>query len=659
MDRMMKKFNILRFRKRFIGFVTGLLAVSVFLSGCNLISLLYPEATPTVLPTPTPEPIRTLNVCLGYEPRSLYPFKAVSAAEQEVLRAITDGPIDILASGEKIPVLLKSMPTVDDGSITYTPVAVTEGDVVANSFGDLVALETGVSVFPSGCTSAGCVLNWDGVSPLQLDQLTITFSLKDGLLWSDGSPLTADDSVFGFELAGDPATPNSKKDVDLTVEYTAADDNAVRWTAVPGFVTDEIERFFWSPMPRHAWGEINAGALLDVDTANRTPLSYGPFMIEEWIAGDLIRLVKNPYYHRAVEGLPTTDVLVFKFLSVDDPASLLAAASAECDLVSSSELNMADMQYLDGNAGSAGMRVLDQVPDVLEMVAVGITPYSYDDNYYPFGADRPDVFGDARTRQALAYCLDAQAIVDKLLGGAAETANAILPRGHRLLADASLTDYTVDPARAVELLRQVGWADADFNPDTPLTALNVLDVPPGTTFEVELLTSQSALRGELAAEIAAQLFSCGIKVNITQLPLNDLYQSGPEGRIFGRNFDLALLSMQIDRDLNCGHFTSMEIPSDANYWLGERTGGANFYGFQSNDYDALCAAAMQSGLDADGASAALQSALEMLNTDLPLIPLFFHPKGMLVRDDVCGLPGSASAQDVFRYIENLAVGAGC
>ena len=288
------------------------------------------------------------------------------------------------------------------------------------------------------------------------------------------------------------------------------------------------------------------------------------------------------------------------------------------------------------------------------MLAFGIVPYSYDDNYYPYGVDRPDIFGDVRTRRAIAYCIDRDTITKKLMGGAVQPAVSILDINHPLVQDTSLSAYSYDPANGAALLKQVGWADADQNPATPLTAASVFNVPPGTAFEVELLTSESSLRNEIAAEIAAYLSGCGIRVNITQMPLNELYQSGPDGPIFGRKFDLALLSWKTDENFACDWFTTAEIPNDANYWLGEKTGGANYYGFSNTTYDQACDASRQHGLDAASSNEVAQEALSILSAELPFIPLYQHPSALLVSNELADIMGdNIELDDLFFDIEKL------
>ena len=175
-----------------------------------------------------------------------------------------------------------------------------------------------------------------------------------------------------------------------------------------------------------------------------------------------------------------------------------------------------------------------------------------------------------------------------------------------------------------------------------------------------LLISESPLRGEIAAEIAAGLANCGIKVNISQVPANELYQPGPDGLIFGRQFDLALLSWQTSGRFDCGWFTTSEIPTDANYWMGEKTGGVNYYGFSNLSYDETCALSEQGGLDTDASVQAERNALQILNNELPFIPVYLHPVSFLKSVDVCGFVGNVDRKNEFLLdIEYLRTGEAC
>jgi len=397
-----------------------------------------------------------------------------------------------------------------------------------------------------------------------------------------------------------------------------------------------------------------------VEEVNRSPLGWGAYVMDEWQPGAFIRLQKNPYYFRADEGLPLTDIITFKFLANAEQDIILLAAESECDIVSPTALNLRDVIYLTENVQNTDFSLEALQPTEIEMLAIGIKPYAYDDYYYPYGVDRPDIFGDNRTRQAIAHCMDRDMIRNKLLGGAVEVPDSILSADQHLLDGVSLTPYPYDPTLGISLLEQVGWNDLDLNPETPLTAVNVYNVPQGTEFEVGLLISESPLRGEIAAEIAAGLANCGVKVNISQMPASELYQPGPDGLIFGRQFDLALLSWKTSGRFDCGLFITSEIPTDVNYWMGEKTGGANYYGFSNPSYDETCALNAQGGLDAAVSIQAQRNALQILNNELPFIPVYLHPASFLKGANVCGFNENVDQKNEFLIdIENLQAGNTC
>ena len=178
---------------------------------------------------------RTLTICLGYEPDSLYPYAASSQAAKDVLQAIYDGPVDEL-DGQAVPVILTSIPNLENGGVVYEPVSVTAGDMVVDSSGDAVSLQAGTKVFPSGCAQSACIVAWDGESPLMLDQPGATFELIEGINWSDGQALTAADSVYSYELAADADTPGEKTLVEQTrrLHSPGRGQCPMDWPARPG-----------------------------------------------------------------------------------------------------------------------------------------------------------------------------------------------------------------------------------------------------------------------------------------------------------------------------------------------------------------------------------------------------------------------------------------
>ena len=176
-------------------------------------------ATPVITPTPAP---RVLTICLGQEPNTLYPYGGPNEAALSVLAAIDDGPIDTI-SYNNLPVILQKLPSMADGDAQIVPILVTAGKAIVDANGNLTALSTGTHVRPASCRNDGCVITYDGFTPLQMDQMFVTFKLRPDITWSDGTPLTADDSVYAYQLAADKNTPVSKFLIDRTQSYEAAD----------------------------------------------------------------------------------------------------------------------------------------------------------------------------------------------------------------------------------------------------------------------------------------------------------------------------------------------------------------------------------------------------------------------------------------------------
>jgi peptide/nickel transport system substrate-binding protein len=479
-----------------------------------------------------------------------------------------------------------------------------------------------------------------------------------GLTWSDGASLSSDDSVYSFELASDPATPVVKTAVQQTESYKALDATTVQWTSKPGLVTTHFEDYFWSPLPRHAWGSTSAADLQTSPESNEQPLGWGPYKIDEWVSGDHIRLVKNPNYFRVGEGLPKFDVLVFRFLGDQADTNLAALLTGECDIVDQTALLEDQLQTVRQLNNEKKLTAYIGLGPEWEHIDFGITPASYDNGYSVASGDRPNFFGDVRVRQAFAYCSDRQSIIQQVFFNQSVIANGYLPPDHPLYAT-DQTTYAYDPTKGEALLDQVGWRDTDNNPDTPRVAVGVSGIPDGTKLEVNYVTTSASERKQVATILSNSLAGCGVKVDVSYLSADQLYAAGPSGVLFGRQFDLAEYAWDIGSQPPCFLYTSSEIPNAANSWGGTRYGGVNATGYSNPAYDAACNAAQQSGLDEATYTAKQKEVQQILATDVPEIPLFFQIKVAVARTDLCGMSLDVSSRSEFWNLEAFDVGNGC
>jgi len=644
----------LRFTRKTI-LIMALVGVGLALAACQPT---ITAGTPTLaatetLPTPTftPEPPRSLTICLGQEPQSLYVYGNTTRSSWSVLEAVYDGPVDT-RNFEAQPVILAKIPSLGGGDAVYQPQAVKAGDEILDTNGDLVALAAGVSVFPSGCREMSCALAWDGQSELQMDRLQITFRLMAGVKWSDGQPLTAQDSIFSFKIASDAATPASKTLIDRTANYEPVDDLTVRWTGKPGYVSHRFADHFWLPLPQHFLGNQSAATLLASEDANRKPLGWGPYVIDEWTAGDHILLRKNPAYFRAAEGLPKFETLTYRFLPAQSDTNLAALLTGECDVIDQSTLLEDQLAAVLELQNSGKLKAyIGQGPE-WEHLDFGIKPTVYDDGYQP-GNERADFFGDVRVRQAVAACIDRAALNSELMQGQSAVPNSYFAPTHPWLA-ADLTAPAYDPAKAASLMAEAGWVDQDGNPETPLQANGTGIVPAGTPFSVTYLTTQAGLRQQMAEKMAGMLKGCGIEVKVTTLTPEQLYAPGPEGDIFGRKFDLAEFAWQATKGTPCYLYTTRQIPGSAYLWV-----GANITGYSDADYDAACRAAELANPEQPEALQTQRAVQENFLNDLPVLPLLYRLKISVSRPDFCGFDMDVSARSEFWGVENFGYGEFC
>lgn len=645
--------NIIRFRRLPFLFIIFILLLSACQSSAQPTDVSQ-VASPTpgaVVPTeiPTPEPPSSLMICVGEEPLTLYPYGSNSRGMWSILEAVYDGPIDTVNFLSE-PVILEKIPDYESGDALLESVTVQPGAKIVDASGSVVVLLQGVRYLPAGCYDQSCAVEWDGESPVEMEQQSLRYQLKPGILWSDGKPLTAADSVFSYEISIDPATPASTYFIDRTSSYKALDDLQTQWIGIPGFVTPLLGDLFWHPFPQHVWGELRAEELLTAELSTRKPLGWGPYQIDNWVAGSHIELSKNPNYFRTDEGLPKFEKLVFKFLGPNADSNLKALEIKECDFVDATvEL---DQQLVDvverSNLGEINA-YFGQGPE-WEHLDFGIVPSSYDDGYQ-FDVDRPDWFGDERMRTAVAYCSDRFSIANRYFVNRSSVPASFFAPSHPAF-NSNLTTIPYDVAMGTALLDQIGWMDHDNNPVTPRISSGVPNVPDGTPLVLDYYTSQSELRQMVSSDLAQSLLACGIEVVVQNLNPTELYAPGPEGVLFGRNFDLAQFTWQSGRTNPCFLYSSQQIPKQGNLWI-----GANITGYSNAAYDMACQQVQQAPIDDAAAQAEVQ---RIFNEELPVLPLYYQLKIAASRSDFCGFEAlNVSGRSVLFGIEGFGFGQNC
>jgi len=594
-------------------------------------------AVPAPSPTVTPESPVTLTICTASLPETLFPYQAGSSVSLNALLAMVG-----TRPYERIP-------SEQNGDLLLQSVSVQRGQPVVDARGELVTLKAGATVRPSGCRSSDCAIVWDGESVLEMDQMVVTFRLLDGLAWSDGTRVSAADSVFSFELASDLVAFGSGWVMDRTVRYSALDERTLEWVGKPGFTTAEMETLFWMPIPLHQFLDGLDWQNLDSEERFKAgSLSFGPFIIDRWEEG-LIQLTRNVGYYRAEEGLPYLDIINLKV--VEGAGSAIAALlDGACDVLDTSVGLENEPETLAELQADNRFDVLISQTGIWEQLVFGIQPAAYDLFYNPVYGDRPDFFGDARTRQAVSACLDREALIESGYSELVPVWPSFLPPDNTHLSEG--TSIVYDPDGGLDLLEQVGWRDHDLDPETPLIAGVVTGIPAGTVFSLSLLIDSSPVHQRMAGVVRDSLAGCGIEVRVDTLPVNELYEPGPGGLVFGRQFDLTFVAWQPLAELDCGFYQSWRIPAEENQWI-----GTNIAGLVNDNYDKACADA--SLALPESSPGLITAAEEVFLSTLPAIPLFGHPDVMVIRRAQCGNFDFSSAEFFFENLDEFTGDASC
>ncbi|MBN1147131.1 MAG: peptide ABC transporter substrate-binding protein [Anaerolineales bacterium] len=601
----------------------------------------------TNTPAPTPLPPRVLTICLGQEPTSLFLYGDVSLAARSVRQAIYDGPYDVV-DYQLSPVILERMPNLASGEAAFEPITIEAGNLIVNGDGELVNLVENVSYRPAGCMDASCAATYSGQGAVQMDQQVVRFKLRLGVQWSDGAPLTADDSVFSFEVAKSLYPRARAELIAYTASYQVEDDLTVVWRGTPGYRNAGYAANFFTPLPRHAWGDLPAESLLDADISTRTPLGWGPYVIDEWTPGDHISLSRNPNYFRSAQGLPAFDTLVFRFMP-DEEEALAALLAGECDYLDETTGLERRMAQLLEFQQSGKLKATFETGAAWEHLDFSISPMET--------SSLPRLFSARETRQAIAMCLDRQRMVDELFLGASEVPDSYAPSAHPL-HNPDLQRYAFDIQAATALLDAVGWVDSDGDPNTARLSVGVDGIADGTSLSFTFLTTDEDEKQRVAQMIQESLAQCGIQVQVGLLPWEVLFAPGPEGPIFGRNFSATQFGWAASLEPPCFLYTSSEIPGPypqhPKGW-----GGANASGYSNPAFDQACQQALSSLPDFPEHQLAHYQAQAIFAEDLPAIPLYLRVKAAAMRADLCGVIPNPSAENGLWNLERFDYGEGC
>nr|MBP8110315.1 peptide ABC transporter substrate-binding protein [Caldilineaceae bacterium] len=508
---------------------------------------------PAVVEAPAAEKLIIFG--LSQEPELLNPLIQTQTAAYDVGEFIIEGLLSVDPSGSFIPSLAKEVPTTANGQVSA-------------------------------------------------DGMQVTYHLIEGVLWSDGAPFTCDDVVFTWEVAVSPdsgAVNTTGYDKIASVECSDELTVVVTYSEFYApFLT-----LFDAIMPRHATGELAAMQEWDY---NRNPIGTGPFLIQEWVTGDQIILVKNPNYRDYPEK-PYLDKIVVRLIaSVEVGKALLT--SGEIDFLWN--LLEADVPEFENNPN---VNVNATSGAGTERLVLNLGDPAIDATDDPINNPHP-ILGDLRVRQAIQYGIDKQFIVDELLYGATTVGVSELSLGW---AKCDIAPSEYNPEKAMALLDEAGFTDQDG--DGVRECHDCLYAEEGTPMRMKYqTTSGNQLREESQQLVAEMMAEIGVDLFIENVPSAELFGSWSSGafRKHGQ-YDVIMYTTSDGVDPQSqmdGYFSSNKIPVEAN--------GGNGFNYSRWINATADAAIVEAGANPDSAArkAAYQIACEQIDAELPHIYLY-------------------------------------
>ena len=474
--------------------------------------------------------------------------------------------------------------------------------VLCNCFDGLVTYDASGSIVPA------CAESWD----ISDDGTVYTFHLREGLKWSDGTPLTANDFVYSIQRVLTPATTaqyysmmsdyikGAKEFYEGTgtaeeLGAKALDDNTLEITLLQptSFFIDLVSMWCYFPVQK---ATIDANG--DRWTASAdTYVCNGPFKMEQINLGEGYVLVKNENYWDADN--VTLEKLTFRFI-LDSATALTAYESGDVDGIRS----IPSADYARLVASNAGVNVVPNYGTVYYNINCSKAPYN-----------------DPLVRKALNLAIDRKTIIENVVQIDATPAFSYLAPGY------GVNGKDITEGRGTFGLSETADVEA------AQAALAEAGYPNGEGFPTLQLSYYSNDTVKKVVEAMAEMFKTNLNINV-EISSNDwaiFYESVQAG-----DYEVAAMGWSADY-LNPMSFLPLF-----------KTGDSTNTAFYSNSkYDDLVNQVM---LETDAAAAAelTLKADEVVSEDYACIPLYYKSNNYLMKDYISGVYMVSSGNMYFK-----------
>ena len=449
------------------------------------------------------------------------------------------------------------------------------------------------------------------------DGRTVELTLRDGVRFSDGQPVTAEDVSFTFRALYDERTgATAFRDAMLIggrpIGVTVVDARRLRLVFPEPVASPENYLSNLAVLPRHRLeAEFDRGTLGDAYGLTADPagvVTAGAFSLQSAVPGERITLWRNPHYWKkdaSGKSLPYLETLAVEVIS-DANNAMARLGQGSLDVYD--RIRPADYAAL--RSGSARAQALDLGPGLnTDHMWFNLKPDGLNSDGRPAGREAKRAwFHDLRFRRAVSHAIDRESIARLTLQGLATPLYGFVSPGNRAWAAADLPRIGLDPARARALLAEAGftWRGA---PDGE----EIYDRE-GRRVEFTLIVpADSQARVAMATVVQADLARLGMKMQVAPLEFGELTRRISQSY----DYDAALLGTILTEPDPSSYTNFLSSASTAHQWHPKQSRPATEWEARLDQL----AAAQARERNPERRRAIFREAQLLLAEYLPVIPL--------------------------------------
>ncbi|GGI31905.1 peptide ABC transporter substrate-binding protein [Bradyrhizobium guangdongense] len=411
---------------------------------------------------------------------------------------------------------------------------------------------------------------------LAADGKSVTWKIKPGVKWHDGKPLTADDLVFTWQYASDPATAavSISTYADLTVEKV--DDLTIRilFKNPTPFWANAFVGAYGCVIPKHLFAEYKGSKSREAPT-NLAPVGTGPYTFVEFKPGDLVRGKLNPDYH--MPNRPYFDTIDMK--GGGDAVSAARAVIQTGEFDFAWNMQVEDEVLLRLEKGGKGKTVYATGGDI-EFIAINFTdPNTEVDGERSSMKTKHPILSDPKVRKALALLVDRDSVKKAIYGRAGRTTANYLNGPEKFVSKNTSWEFSVE--KASKMLDEAGWkvgADGIREKDGKKLKLLYQTSTNGPRQKTQAIVKQACQKAGIDVELKSVVASVFFSSDVANPDTYSKFYSDIE--------EFQIPMTQPDPALHMRRYVSANVATKENKWQ-----GPNFPRYVNKEYDDAIAAA--------------------------------------------------------------------